>query len=200
MSVFGEIVVEGVKFLRVPAGKFRMGSDGPNALGFEKPEHDEEITHDFYMMETGVTNELYLRFCEATKRAKPYYHNNKNFNRPQQPVVGVTWYDAKAFAEWMTTQLPEEYSEWVCCLPTEAQREYAARGPENNTYPWGNEPPTTELACYYSPDQTGPADVGSHPKGASWCGILDLAGNVWEWCKDEWHTYSQKLKAWEANK
>ncbi len=90
---------------------------------------------------------------------------------PEHPVVNVTWADAVAYSEWAGAE-----------LPTEAQWEYAARGPEGRTNPWGEEAPTPKRAVYGQ--SAGTAPVGSMPAGASWCGGLDLAGNVWEWCRD----------------
>jgi len=87
-------------------------------------------------------------------------------------VTWVSWFDAIAFAEWI----------WAA-LPTGAQWEFAARGPQGWTYPWGDSPPTCALAnlerC-----TSGTSPVGAYPAGASWVGALDLAGNAWEWVAD----------------
>ena len=98
--------------------------------------------------------------------------NDPDFNGGDYPVVGVSWYDAETYCKWVDAR-----------LPTEAEWEYAARGPEGRTYPWGNEDPACDLAQYRGcSGRTVP--VGSLPDGASWCGALDLAGNVWEWVAD----------------
>jgi formylglycine-generating enzyme required for sulfatase activity len=103
------------------------------------------------------------------------------------PVTQVSWDDAQAYCAWAGGQ-----------LPTEAQWEYAARGPEGNIYPWGDTFDGTRLNYCDSNCPTDwrdtsqddgyalTAPVGSYPDGASWCGALDMEGNVLEWVAD-WH-------------
>jgi formylglycine-generating enzyme required for sulfatase activity len=96
-------------------------------------------------------------------------------------VVGVSWHDAQAYAEWLSAEIGE-----TCTLPTEAQWEYAARGPEAVEYPWGDDSPTCDLVNYSGcVGRTSP--VGSYsPAGDSWVGAADMAGNVWEWTADRY--------------
>ncbi len=164
---------DGAVMVWVPAGEFDMGSSDGN--DDEKPVHRVRITKGFWLYKTEVTHAMYANFLAATpSHGKPHYWDSARFKAPRQPVVGVTWDDAVAYARWAGGR-----------LPTEAEWEYAARGPQGKKYPWGNQEPTAELAVFGQDWSSGkPSPVGSLPKGESWCKALDLAGNVWEWCRD----------------
>jgi formylglycine-generating enzyme required for sulfatase activity len=124
------------------------------------------------------------------------------------PVVGITWYEAVAYCHWLTARLHEKgylAEGYVVRLPTEAEWEWAARGPQANRWPWGEE--WLSGACNSEEAHiTLPSAVGTFPAGRNWCGCLatdapagvnavggdqasavqDLAGNVWEWCSTRW--------------
>jgi formylglycine-generating enzyme required for sulfatase activity len=112
-------------------------------------------------------------------------------NSPNYSVVGVDWYDANTYCEWADKQ-----------LPTEAQWEYAARGPESFIYPWGNEWREKAASCQDGEMRRHTcndgyehiAPVGSLPEGASWVGALDMSGNVEEWVFDWLDDYSPETQ------
>lgn len=160
---------DGMEQVYVPAGCFEMGStDGGED---EKPVH--EVCLDAYWIDqTEVTNEQHRSGVAAGACGPSVHDNNSDYNGEQQPVVWVTWNDASAYCEWVGGQ-----------LPTEAQWEYAGRGPEGRVYPWGNAAPDAMLANFDSNVGKTTA-VGSYTAGASWVGALDMAGNVWEWVAD----------------
>jgi formylglycine-generating enzyme required for sulfatase activity len=116
--------------------------------------------------------------------------NRKNYHTSPEyanyPVSHVTWEMAEKYCEWAGGR-----------LPTEAQWEYAARGPDGNLYPWGNQLPSSTLAnlADYLPD-TEPVD--SYTSGASYFGLLNMAGNVWEWAYDWFQAeYYQTNTNWD---
>ncbi len=102
------------------------------------------------------------------------YGSSGYFTGPNLPRVSVNWYDAKAFCEARGARLPDEW-EW----------EYAARGPDQLTYPWGNTFDGANVVYNFN-NCSGPCAVGSLPGGVSWVGAQDMAGNVWEWMENAW--------------
>lgn len=177
MTVLDEL---GIALIHVPAGEFLMGSPDGEGYDDEHPQHKRKVKA-FDLMDTHVTHAAYLKFCEETGHRKPFFADNENLNRPNQPVVGVDYYDCVAFAEWLSKKTGRKFR-----LPTEVELEYAAKGSEGRKYAWGNEEPTEEHACYWKQGRTGPDDVRSHPKGRSPLGFWDLAGNVWSWTSSEY--------------
>jgi sulfatase modifying factor 1 len=190
-SALGQDTLEAqsIRFRLIPGGWYFVGSP-PNETGRYA---DEAASHKvklkpFYISVTEITNAQYGRFVTATGHKKPLYWQDRNLNGPNQPVVGVTWHDAVAFCRWMTkvTGAPHE-------LPTEDQWEAAARGGlVAQLYPWGDAAPDAGggfRANFHTtlPGATGfrfTAPVGSFP--ANGYGLLDMAGNVSEWCQDRY--------------
>ncbi len=156
-------VKDGAAMVYVPAGPFLMGEE---CRRVELP--------GFYIDQLEVANVQYLMFAASTGHKPPEFLELPSANSQRQPVVGVTWHDAAAYAAWAGAQ-----------LPSEAQWEKAARGTDGRMYPWGNAPPTARLAALGSAGHEDAAlPVGSLPDGASPYGCLDMSGNVWEWCAD----------------
>jgi serine/threonine-protein kinase len=168
----------------VPAGEFEMGStEGPAG---EQPVRTVTL-NGFWIDRTEVANAQYLRCVEAggcspppergSYTRDPYYGNSTYDN---YPVIFVSWYQVEDYCTWAGGR-----------LPTEAEWEYAARGLDRRTYPWGDSAPDCSKANYRGVDGLCVGDtnaVGSYPAGASSCGALDMAGNVWEWVAD-WSGY-----------
>jgi formylglycine-generating enzyme required for sulfatase activity len=159
-----------IRWIRIPAGAFTMGSPGRTN---EQP-HRVSISA-FEMSRTLVTNRQY-RSCVAAKACPPAQDFGKEFDGDDQPVVGVDWKMARAFAKWAGGRLPSE-SEW----------EYAARSAgKDYTYPWGNDAATCDRAAISGCASEAPP-VCSKPKGDTEQGLCDMAGSVWEWTEDWYH-------------
>jgi len=155
----------------IPAGQFTMGNNEPAAPWNEKPARTVYVDA-FYLDMTEVTNQQYQQFIDATGHAKPRYWSDSRFNKPDMPVVGVTWEDAMQYAAWIGKRLPSE-AEW----------EYAARGGLNGAkFPWGNEE-AKERAWFGKPYSYG-ASTKVAAFATNGYGLFDMAGNVAEWCAD----------------
>ena len=160
--------------------KLRSSMLEQHTFDAELPQHQVYLSA-YEISRYEITNAQYRAFIEAMNRPTPRGHNgedtwaDESLNEDTQPVVGVTWFDAQAFAEWIGGS-----------LPTEAQWERAACGTEARIYPWGNTPPKARQHANFARRYNRPIPVGQFPKGESPDGIADLAGNVWEWCLDEY--------------
>lgn len=163
----------------VPAGNFTMGSE--SVFPEEQPVHSVYLDA-FWMDRTDITNKMYALCVNAGACSAPggtssfahsSYYGNSEFDN--YPVIHVDWTMANTYCKWAGRQ-----------LPTEAQWEKAARGTDGNVYPWGNNVPSNDLLNYNGVvgDTT---EVGKYPKGASPYGVLDMAGNVWQWVAD-WYS------------
>lgn len=173
---------DGMAMVYVPGGTYAMGSEG--GPEDEQPAHD--VTLDgFWIDRTEVTNAQYAQCVAAGVCEQSAYATDPDLGGADYPVVGVSWMDAETYCEWADGR-----------LLTEAEWEYAARGPSASIYPWGDTGPTCEFAQFHGCDgRTIPA--GNLPAGASWVGALDMAGNVWEWVND-WYAsdYYQGAQKW----
>ncbi|HWC51150.1 MAG TPA: formylglycine-generating enzyme family protein [Nitrospira sp.] len=151
----------------IPKGEFTMGSN----------EHSDEAKHqvvlDPYLIDKyEVSNARYKEFMSVTGHPAPAYWDDPRLSKPNQPVVGVSWTDANAFCKWEGKR-----------LPTEAEWERAAKGPDgDHHYPWGHKLDPKKANYGQIVGRTTPVD--SYPEGVSGFGVYNMAGNVFEWVED----------------
>ncbi|MEL6404945.1 MAG: SUMF1/EgtB/PvdO family nonheme iron enzyme [Chloroflexota bacterium] len=151
---------DGVEMVLVPAGCFIIGSDDGDS---DEVNGNEVCVDAFWIDKYEVSNEQYgSTGCERWS------------SEPEQPRNCISWINAQAHCVTRGGS-----------LPTEAQWEYAARGPDGLTYPWGDN--FVENNALYAAFETAP--VGSYPDGSSWVGALNMSGNVWEWTLSEYVDY-----------
>lgn len=162
------------RMVLIPAGWFGMGCEA--GRDDEKPCHRVWVGA-FELAACQVTRAEYARFLDATGRPAPPFWDDPNFQQPDQPVVGPSWFDAEAFCNWLS-----DISGRVFRLPSEAEWERAARaGVEGALYSWGDAPPGT-LPDYATRWKTGPEPVSTYAPNAY--GLFHMGDNVHEWCAD----------------
>jgi len=202
----------GIEQVWVPPGTFLIGTSDEDAeilltqsyvpdwlalaMERERPQHEVQISAGFWIDRYEVTNSAFQAFVDNGGYQNPNYWSEagwdwlnfqpvdarprKTGSTPDKPRNNVTWYEAEAYARWRDGR-----------LPTEAEWEYAARGPQAFVYPWGNEFDSLLCNVVSSP---GLQPIGGYPRGASWVGAMDMAGNVMEWVQDWYDVDYYKLK------
>jgi formylglycine-generating enzyme required for sulfatase activity len=189
----------GIEQVWVPPGSFRMGTsdvadlDPPawarRELASEQPAHLVTLSSGFWIDRHEVTNAAFAAFvADAGYQTRALWsHEGWQWLQeavaagrdlpqecreplPDHPRVCITWYEASAYADWRGGR-----------LPTEAEWEYAARGPTSRVFPWGDDFDSSRANVL---DSRGTTAVGSIPQGASWVGALDMSGNAMEWVQD----------------
>ncbi len=192
----------GIGQVWVPAGTFTMGTDagaiaaltaaGPppwiaGEFPSEQPAHEVRLTTGYWIDTDEVTNKAFAVFVAAGGYTTQAYWSIDGWgwlgtndatrlplhcqgDVPEHPRMCITWYEAEAYAHWRDDR-----------LPTEAEWEYPARGPESLVYPWGN---AFDIDRTNVINSIGPKPVGSYANGSSWIGARDMAGNAMEWVSD----------------
>jgi serine/threonine-protein kinase len=173
-----------LELVRVPGGNFTMGAEDGGED--EKPRHEHPVPHEYWIGRTSVTWKQYLAFPAHARLTRPVWAQDDD------PVVNVSWEQARAYCAWAGLALPSE-AEW----------EKAARGVDGRKYPWGSD--WDPSRCNYGKEGGGEdpsngyantSPVGVFPQGVSPVGALDMAGNVCQWCEDwyEVKAYSRYAK------
>ena len=190
----------------IPSGNFLMG---------EGMQQHKLFLPDYRMGKYPVTNAEYEKFIESggykDKRFwtesgwqevgqsynEPRFWQDVRFNKPNQPVIGLSWYECVAYCRWSSSETDQLYY-----LPSEAQWEKGARGVDGRMYPWGNEFDANFLNARDGNQKVcATTPVGIYPQGASPLGLYDCSGNVWEWCSTRWKKpfpYDANQDEWEA--
>lgn len=192
-----------IEMVQVPPGCFEMGKKGAGGRQcFDKP---------FWISKTEITNAQYAKFVAGGGYKERTYWvsegwiwkvvneitlptNYSGFRDNDQPRVNVSWYEAVAYSKWLTNELRAKDligRDYEIRLPTEAEWEFAARGPDVWLYPWGSLWLPSRLNALGKEDGFNEftAPVGSYPSGASWVGALDMSGNAWEFTLSVYSDY-----------
>ncbi len=202
----------GVAQVWVPSGSFLIGTDETDPTGelapptwarfelaSERPQHEVALTSGYWIDKTEVTNQAFQAFVDAGGYQERSLWSEAGWTwlsgrdatalpvacvdaEPDHPRVCITWFEAEAYAAWRGG-----------ALPTEAQWEFAARGPSSPIFPWGDDWDAAKANVVDSSELTA---VGSYPDGASWVGALDMSGNAMEWAAD-WYSgsyYKQQVR------
>lgn len=178
----GDVMIEpllGMEFVYIGPGRFMMGSpeDEPGRYDDEHL-HEVEIKQGFWMGRYEVTFDQYEASLRETRHARP---TDNGWGRGNRPVINVKWFDAVAFAAWLSKKTGHRYR-----LPTEAEWEYACRAGTATPFSFGDDPGASAAYAWSSIN----AGKQSHPVGLKkpnpW-GLYDMHGNVWEWTASEYH-------------
>ena len=168
-------------YVKISGATFQMGSPREQALASanEFPQHNVSIK-EFWIHRTEVTKRQYKRCFHAGACTEPrdsLFHDERF---QQDPVIGVTWFQANDYARWVGGR-----------LPTEAEWEYVCRGSTGRVYSWGDDSPNVGRLNYKESQGASTVPVGSYPASAN--GLYDISGNVWEWTSSLYMDYPYSL-------
>lgn len=166
------------QMLLIAAGEFILGSN--NYLPNEQVEQKVYLP-DYYIDKYEVTNGQYQKFCQATNRSMPSnpWWDENYFSNPNLPIVGITWNDANAYANWANKKLPSE-AEW------EKAAAWDAKAQRKRIWPWGDNPDPIRANI----NTAHPSPINQYSSGASSYGVEDMAGNAAEWVDSFYQAYA----------
>lgn len=208
-----------IKWIQVPEGPCTVGGDSTLIpLGLSRGSYEIDIGYSFLIAAFPVTYGQFTPFVETAygkdkywtqtglrwrgKQSAPRFWKDPRYHIDNHPVVGITWFEAFAYTQWLNESIhslpvadnPFPFTNWEIALPLEAEWEKAARYPDGRLYPWGDDyvPGHANVDETYQDHACGPnflrrsTAVGVYEQGKSALEIYDLCGNVWEWCASKW--------------
>lgn len=181
VTTFSNLKIPDMSFCLVPVGTFNMGSDD-GRYDDESPVHSQTITQPYWIGQYPVTNAQWRLAADEGGVPEPEGVGNalkwyRDKEMADAPVVGVTWFMARDFVNWIGAR-----------LLTEMEWEYAARGVESLRYPWGNDW-NPNVPIWDKNSGGKPANVTTKPEGKSWVDARHMIGNVWEWSASLYEPY-----------
>lgn len=192
----------------IMAGSFKMGINKEdfiklsgtyqNYIDFLKNEipQKEIKLNAYYISKYEITNREYRKFVEDDGYPEPDGWKSNKFKAPDQPVVGINWSDADNYCKWLSKKTGKKYR-----LPYEEEWEYAAKGNDNRTYPWGNEEPSSGFnVANFGNKFNRSLKIDEYPSNTSYFKVVNMAGNVAEWCMDTYKNTDLKYNKTEFRK
>jgi len=174
----------------LPSGRFQMGGTEDDD---EKPIHEVRIDSTLAVGKYPVTFEAYDRFCQATGFRRP---EDQGWGRVERPVIIIDWHEAQEYCDWLAFQTGRDYR-----LPSEAEWEYACRAGTRTRFSFGDNESDLGRFAWFSGNSQGKTQPVGRKRPNPW-GLHDTQGNVWEWCRDQWHENYQKApndgSSWET--
>ncbi|MBN1122250.1 MAG: SUMF1/EgtB/PvdO family nonheme iron enzyme [Anaerolineae bacterium] len=131
------------------------------------------------------------KFRERNGWIEPRFWGQSDYDHPDAPVIGVTWFEAMAYCRWLSAESGQPVT-----IPTEQQWQWAAQGDDGRLFPWGDVDPTPDI-CNWARRYDGTAPVTAYPENVSPFGVMDMCGNVWEWCRTGWESGTTDLEGSE---